>query len=64
MQTKVGPNDDQPCVVHADLYVPAGVARRPAGGMIGGSYGGQIQYAMAEHDKRVDALIAIITWNG
>ena len=31
--------------------------------MIGGSYGGQIQYAVAMQDKRVDALIPIITWN-
>jgi ABC-2 type transport system ATP-binding protein len=31
--------------------------------MIGGSYGGQIQYAVAEQDRRVDALIPIITWN-
>ena len=35
----------------------------PRVGMIGGSYGGQIQYAVAEQDKRVDALIPIITWN-
>ena len=31
--------------------------------MIGGSYGGQIQYAVAEQDPRVDAIIPIITWN-
>ncbi len=31
--------------------------------MIGGSYGGQIQYAVAMQDERVDALIPIITWN-
>jgi ABC-2 type transport system ATP-binding protein len=31
--------------------------------MIGGSYGGQIQYAVAMQDPRVDALIPIITWN-
>ena len=35
----------------------------PRVGMIGGSYGGQIQYAVAMQDKRVDALIPIITWN-
>ncbi len=35
----------------------------PRVGMIGGSYGGQIQYAVAKQDKRVDALIPIITWN-
>ncbi len=35
----------------------------PRVGMIGGSYGGQIQYAVAMQDKRVDALIPMITWN-
>jgi predicted acyl esterase len=35
----------------------------PRVGMIGGSYGGEIQYAVAMQDKRVDALIPIITWN-
>ena len=31
--------------------------------MIGGSYGGQIQYAVAEQDPRLDTIIPIITWN-
>ncbi len=35
----------------------------PKVGMIGGSYGGQVQYAVAMQDPRVDALIPIITWN-
>jgi predicted acyl esterase len=35
----------------------------PRVGMIGGSYGGEIQYAVAMQDRRVDALIPIITWN-
>ena len=35
----------------------------PRVGMIGGSYGGEVQYAVAMQDKRVDALIPIITWN-
>ena len=35
----------------------------PRTGMIGGSYGGQIQYAVAMQDPRVDALIPIITCN-
>lgn len=35
----------------------------PRLGMIGGSYGGEIQYAIAGVDPRVDALIPIITWN-
>lgn len=35
----------------------------PRVGMIGGSYGGQVQYAVARQDKRVDAIIPIITWH-
>ena len=31
--------------------------------MIGGSYGGQIQYAVAALDSRIDAIVPIITWN-
>jgi putative CocE/NonD family hydrolase len=32
-------------------------------GMIGGSYGGQIQFAVAGADPRLDTIIPIITWN-
>jgi predicted acyl esterase len=35
----------------------------PRVGMIGGSYGGQVQYAIAEQDPRLDTIIPIITWN-
>ncbi len=35
----------------------------PRLGMIGGSYGGQIQFAIAGRDPRVDTIIPIITWN-
>lgn len=35
----------------------------PRVGMIGGSYGGQIQFAIAGIDSRLDALIPVITWN-
>ena len=35
----------------------------PRVGMIGGSYGGQIQFAAADDDPRIDTLIPIITWN-
>jgi ABC-2 type transport system ATP-binding protein len=31
--------------------------------MIGGSYGGEIQFAVAEQDPRVDAINPQITWN-
>lgn len=35
----------------------------PRVGMIGGSYGGQIQFAIAGQDPRIDAIIPMITWN-
>lgn len=35
----------------------------PRVGMIGGSYGGQIQFAIAGLDRRLDTLIPQITWN-
>jgi ABC-2 type transport system ATP-binding protein len=35
----------------------------PRVGMIGGSYGGQIQFAIAGIDPRMDALVPQITWN-
>jgi ABC-2 type transport system ATP-binding protein len=44
-------------------YVAQNAPGDPRVGMIGGSYGGEIQYAVAEQDPRVDALIPIITWN-
>jgi predicted acyl esterase len=39
------------------------MAYDPRVGMIGGSYGGQVQFAVAGIDPRVDAIIPIITWN-
>jgi ABC-2 type transport system ATP-binding protein len=35
----------------------------PRVGMIGGSYGGEIQFAAADIDPRVDTIIPVITWN-
>ncbi|MFC9856616.1 MULTISPECIES: CocE/NonD family hydrolase [unclassified Streptomyces] len=35
----------------------------PRVGMIGGSYGGAVQMATAAVDRRVDALVPLITWN-
>ncbi|MFL6062654.1 MAG: alpha/beta fold hydrolase [Marmoricola sp.] len=35
----------------------------PRVGMVGGSYGGQIQFAVAGVDHRVDTIVPIITWN-
>ncbi|MDP9101274.1 MAG: ABC transporter ATP-binding protein [Actinomycetota bacterium] len=38
-------------------------ANDPRVGMIGGSYGGQIQFAVAGVDPRLDTIIPQITWN-
>ncbi|MFE7617743.1 CocE/NonD family hydrolase [Streptomyces sp. NPDC057496] len=35
----------------------------PRVGMIGGSYGGAVQMATASVDRRVDALVPLVTWN-
>lgn len=35
----------------------------PRIGMLGGSYGGQIQFAAASVDPRIDTIVPIITWN-
>lgn len=35
----------------------------PRVGMIGGSYGGEIQFAAAGDDPRVDTIVPLITWN-
>ena len=31
--------------------------------MVGGSYGGQVQFAAAGIDKRIDTIVPLITWN-
>jgi predicted acyl esterase len=58
--------------VHVDQVIrddgPTGTRYDPRAGMIGGSYGGQIQFATAavEHEAatdRLDTIIPIITWN-
>lgn len=38
-------------------------ANDPRVGMVGGSYGGQVQYAAASIDKRIDTIVPIITWS-
>ncbi|MQA27091.1 MAG: alpha/beta fold hydrolase, partial [Micromonosporaceae bacterium] len=35
----------------------------PRVGMVGGSYGGQNQYAVAAVSQKVDALVPLVTWN-
>lgn len=38
-------------------------AHDPRVGMIGGSYGGQVQFAVAAVDARLDTIVPMITWN-
>jgi predicted acyl esterase len=51
--------------VERDTTAHNGKAMRndPRVGMIGGSYGGQVQFAVAGIDPRVDTIVPIITWN-
>ncbi len=35
----------------------------PRVGMVGGSYGGQVQFAVAGIDPRLDTIVPLITWN-
>ena len=44
-------------------YVVKDGAGDPRVGMIGGSYGGQIQFAIAGIDRRLDTIVPQITWN-
>ena len=44
-------------------YVARDGRRDPRVGMIGGSYGGQVQFAVAMQDRRVDAIVPEITWH-
>ena len=51
--------------VHHDTVAHDGRAHPddPRVGMIGGSYGGEIQFAAADVDPRLDAIVPVITWN-
>ena len=51
-------------VIH-DPVDHAGRADRydPRVGMIGGSYGGEVQFAAASVDPRLDTIVPLITWN-
>ena len=35
----------------------------PRVGMVGGSYGGHVQFAAASVDRRIDTLVPMVTWN-
>jgi predicted acyl esterase len=62
----VGTRDDtgQPYPVDfVRLDTDKGLAHDPRVGMIGGSYGGQIQFATAAVDRRLDTIVPIVTWN-
>ncbi len=52
-------------VIRLDTTNHLGVkaANDPRVGMVGGSYGGQIQFAAASVDPRIDTIIPIITWS-
>lgn len=52
-------------VVRRDTQDHAGKASTndPRVGMVGGSYGGEIQFAAASLDKRIDTIVPMITWN-
>src|SRR3954447_13901230 len=58
-------NDYRVDFVRHDVRGHDGVrhANDPRVGMVGGSYGGQIQFAIASVDPRLDTIIPIITWN-
>jgi len=65
-------DQDTKAPVHVDQVLrddgPTGTRYDPRAGMIGGSYGGQVQFAAAavEHEagtNRLDAIIPMITWN-
>ncbi|MDX6276739.1 MAG: hypothetical protein QOJ72_867 [Nocardioidaceae bacterium] len=47
---------------HKDHHNHASV-NDPRVGMVGGSYGGQIQFAAASVDPRIDTIVPIITWS-
>ena len=54
---------------HTDPVSPLRVIKRDKGahdprvGMMGGSYGGQIQFAIASVDNRLDTIVPAITWS-
>ncbi|KQV74965.1 ABC transporter ATP-binding protein [Aeromicrobium sp. Root344] len=52
-------------VIRKDTVDHAGhaVANDPRVGMVGGSYGGAIQFAAASLDKRIDTIVPMITWS-
>jgi ABC-2 type transport system ATP-binding protein len=55
-QLDVVQHDQHDHLGNADTY-------DPRVGMIGGSYGGEIQFAAASVDPRVDTIVPLITWN-
>jgi predicted acyl esterase len=41
----------------------SGLTYDPRVGMLGGSYGGQVQFATAAVERRLDTIVPLITWN-
>ena len=41
----------------------SGLRYDPRVGMVGGSYGGQVQFAAAAVERRLDTIVPLITWN-
>ncbi|HET7523109.1 MAG TPA: CocE/NonD family hydrolase, partial [Acidimicrobiales bacterium] len=53
----------QPAPVLGGVLLDNPGTHDPRVGMIGGSYGGEIQFATADVDRRLDTIIPFITWN-
>lgn len=50
-------------ITRDDITGEGAAAHDPRVGMVGGSYGGQIQFAAAAVDPRIDTIVPMITWN-
>lgn len=50
-------------ITRDDVTRDDAAAHDPRVGMVGGSYGGQIQFAAASADPRIDTIVPMITWN-
>lgn len=53
----------QPAPTVDDVILDNPATHDPRVGMIGGSYGGEIQFATADVDPRLDTIIPVITWS-
>jgi ABC-2 type transport system ATP-binding protein len=60
--TKAAPKLNVVTLDHKDHHGKAS-KNDPRVGMVGGSYGGQIQFAAASVDPRIDTIVPIVTWS-